>query len=95
MLLLMCTSLLCSVVSEKNRWLTTQQFDQYALIVFRRMLDSVAVAPSSQAQVPVNLFGSIQQQSPPEGDQSILIETLSCQLLALYSTKTILKEIFT
>ena len=25
-----------SVGSEKNRWLTTQRFDQYALIVFRR-----------------------------------------------------------
>ena len=32
---------LVSVSSEKNRWLTTQPLDQYALIVFRRVLDSV------------------------------------------------------
>ena len=35
---------LSSVGSEKNRHLKTQRFDQYALIVFRRMLDSVADA---------------------------------------------------
>ena len=28
---------LSSVCSEKNRWLTTQCFDQYALIVFRKL----------------------------------------------------------
>ena len=32
----MCKSLLSSVGFEKNRRLTTQRFDQYALIVFRR-----------------------------------------------------------
>ena len=36
----MCKSLLSSVGSGKNRWLTTQRFDQYALIVFRRMSKS-------------------------------------------------------
>ena len=30
----MCKSHLSSVGSEKNQWLATQRFDQYALIIF-------------------------------------------------------------
>ena len=40
----MCQSLFSSCGVKNNWWLTTERFDKFALIVFRRMLDFVGAA---------------------------------------------------
>ena len=56
-----------SVGSENNRWLTTQRFDHYALIVFRRMIRRrLEHNKYTGRKVELSTTGSFQNQHKPQ-----------------------------